>query len=110
MQHVYRRIPPPKGDFNKVALQHGFSPISLLLDLVKYLFKMSCISAYSRVLNTRRGRNKRGGWQILAKIINGEGATNRKVGRNLQSKNTAIRNFTEIKSSNDFVKISTKRT
>ena len=41
----------------------------------------------------------------MVKIINGEVATNGEV-----SKNTAIRNFIEIKSSNDFVKISTKRT
>ena len=34
---------------------------------------------YSRISNRRGGRKKRGGWQILAKIIN------REVGRNLQS-------------------------
>ena len=54
---------------------------------------------YSRVWNRRGGRNKRGGWQKSPKLINGEA-----------SKNTAIRNFIEIKLSNDFVKISTKRT
>ena len=31
------------------------------------------------------GGNKRGGWQISAKIINREGATNGKAGKNLQS-------------------------
>ena len=34
---------------------------------------------YSRVSNRRGGQNKRGGWQISAKIINGD------VGKNLQS-------------------------
>ena len=33
-------------------------------------------STYSRVSNRRGGWNKRGGWQILSKIINGEGAIN----------------------------------
>ena len=33
---------------------------------------------YSRVSSRRGGRNKRGGWQISAKIINGE------VGKNLK--------------------------
>ena len=42
--------------------------------------------------------NKRGGWQKSSKLINGEA-----------SKNTAIRNFIERKSSNDLVKISTKK-
>ena len=66
--------------------------------------------------------NKHGGWQISAKIINGKGAIKGELGKNLQSykrggwnirevgKNTAIRNFIEIKSSNDLVKIPTKRT
>ena len=31
-------------------------------------------SSYSRVSNTRGRRNKRGGWQISPKIINGETA------------------------------------
>ena len=44
------------------------------------------------------------GRQISVKKINGEGAINGETG-----KNTAIRNFIEIKS-NDLVKISTKRT
>ena len=78
---------------------------------------------YSWLSNRRGGRNKGGGWQILAKIINEEGATNgevgkkspkvinREVGINEETgKNTAIANFIEIKSSNDLVKISTKRT
>ena len=50
-----------------------------------------------RAINGELGKNlqsyKRGGWNI------------REVG-----KNTAITNFIEIKSSNDLVKISTKRT
>ena len=60
---------------------------------------------YYPVPNRRGGRNKQGGWQISAKIINGE------VGKNLKKtdKSTAIRNFIEIKSSNDIVKISTKK-
>ena len=41
----------------------------------------------------------------IPKLINGEVGINREAG-----KNTAIRNFTEIKSSNDLAKISTKRT
>ena len=45
-----------------------------------------------------RGCSKRGGWQKSSKLINKEGG-----------KNTVIRNFIEIKSSNDLVKISTKR-
>ena len=42
---------------------------------------------------------KRGGWQKFKKLINVEAG-----------KNTATRNFIEIKSSNNLVKISTKRT
>ena len=49
--------------------------------------------------NKRGGCNKRGGWPKSPKLINGEA-----------TKNTAIINFIEIKSSNDLVKISTKRT
>ena len=48
--------------------------------------------------------NKRGSWQKSPKLINGEVVINREAG-----KNTAIRNFIEIKSSNDLVKISTKK-
>ena len=48
--------------------------------------------------NKRGGCNKQGGWQKSPKLINGEA-----------SKNTAIRNFIEIRSSNDLVKISTKK-
>ena len=40
---------------------------------------------YSRVSNRRGGRNKRKGSQISVKIINGEGAINGEVGKNLQS-------------------------
>ena len=40
-------------------------------------------------------------------MINGEGAINGETGKN---KNTAIRNFIDIKSSNNLAKISTKRT
>ena len=47
---------------------------------------------YSRVLNRRGGQNKQRGWKISAKIINGEVEINGKAG-----KNTAIRNFIEIK-------------
>ena len=43
--------------------------------------------------------NKWGGWQKFKKLINVEAG-----------KNTATRNFIEIKSSNNLVKISTKRT
>ena len=68
------------------------------------------LKTYSRASNRRGGWNKWGGWQILVKIINGEGAINGEVGINGETgKNTAIRNFIEIKSSNDLVKISTKR-
>ena len=74
---------------------------------------------YSGVSNRSGGRNKRGGWQISVKTINGEGAIYGEIGKNLKydkrqvgengeaGENTA---FIEIKSSNDFVKISTKRT
>ena len=41
--------------------------------------------SYSRVSNRRGGRNKRGGWQISAKIISGEGAINGEASKNLQS-------------------------
>ena len=60
---------------------------------------LAFFKAYPQVSNRRGGQNIQGGWQILAKIINREAG-----------KNAAIRNFTEIKPSNDFVKISTKRT
>ena len=70
-----------------------------------YLFSSK---KYSRVSNRRRSRNKRGGWQISAIIINGEGAINEEVGINEDTgQNTAIRSFIEIKSSSDLVKIST---
>ena len=49
--------------------------------------------------------NKRGGWQKSPKLINGEVGIYGEAG-----KNTAIKTFIEIKSSNDLVKISTKRT
>ena len=39
---------------------------------------------YSRVSNRRGGRNKRGSWQISAKMINLESAVNGEVGKNLQ--------------------------
>ena len=56
--------------------------------------------------NDKRGRcNKRGGWQKSPQLINREVGINGEAG-----KNTAIRNLIEIKSSNDLVKISTKRT
>ena len=44
-----------------------------------------CSSGYSRVSNRREGQNKPGGWQILAKIINWEGALHEEVGENPQS-------------------------
>ena len=59
---------------------------------------------YSRVSNRRGGWNKREAWQISPKIINGEGAMNGEVGINGETgKNTAIRNFIELKSSNNLV-------
>ena len=45
------------------------------------------------------------GWQKSPKLINGEVGINAEAG-----KNTAIRNFIEIKSSNHLAKISTART
>ena len=66
---------------------------------------LAFFKAYPQVSNRRGGQNIWGGWQILAKIINREVGVNREAG-----KNTAIRNFIEIKPSNDLVKISTKRT
>ena len=51
------------------------------------------------------GRNKWGGWQKSSKLINGEVGINGKAGKNI-----AIRNFIEIKSSNDLAKTSTKIT
>ena len=93
--------------------------------LVFLIFKLYplIVPLYSRVLNRRGGRNKRGcwqnfgqinkqgdcnkqgGWQKSPKIINEEVGINGEAG-----KNTTIRNFIEIKSSNDLEKISTKRT
>ena len=55
--------------------------------------------------NKSGGCNKWGGWQKSPKLINGEVGINREAG-----KNTSIRNFIEMKSSNDLVKISIKRT
>ena len=55
--------------------------------LLKY-FNYLTISerlVYSQVSNRMGGRNKWGGGQISAKIINGEGAINREVDKNLQS-------------------------
>ena len=49
--------------------------------------------------------NKRGDWHKSPKLTNGEVGINGEAG-----KNTAIRNFTEIKSSNNLVKISKKKT
>ena len=56
--------------------------------------------------------NREGAIIILTKIINKEGALiNGEVGINGEAgKNTAIKNFTEIKSSKYLVKISSKRT
>ena len=56
--------------------------------------------------NNKRGWcNKWGGLQKSPKLINGEVGINGEAG-----KNTAIRNFTEMKSSDNLVKKSTKRT
>ena len=55
--------------------------------------------------NKQGGNNIRGSWQKSPKLINGEVGINGEAG-----KNTAIRHFIEIKSSNDLVKISPKRT
>ena len=49
--------------------------------------------------------NKRGGRQKSPKLINGEVGINGHAG-----KNTTIRNFIEIKWSNDLVKVLTERT
>ena len=46
--------------------------------------------------NKRRGCNKRRGWHKSPKLINGEVGVNGETG-----KNKTIRNFIEIKSSND---------
>ena len=54
--------------------------------------------------NNWGGWNKRGGWQKSPKLINGEDGINGEA-----DKNTAIRNFIEIVSSNDLAKISTNR-
>ena len=54
--------------------------------------------------NKRRGCNQRGSWQKSLKLKNGEVEINGEAG-----KNTAIRNFIEIKSSKNLVEISTKR-
>ena len=54
--------------------------------------------------NDKRGVcNKRGGCQKSSKLTNGEVGINGEAGEN-----RTIRNFIEIKSSNDLVKISTK--
>ena len=54
--------------------------------LVFLIFKLYplIVPLYSRVLNRRGGRNKRGCWQISAKLINRETVINREVGKNLQ--------------------------
>ena len=73
---------------------------------------------YYRVSNRRGRQNNQGGWQIQNNIPgrwNKQGGSqkspkviNREVGINGEAgKNTAIRNFIEIKSSSDLVKIST---
>ena len=54
--------------------------------------------------NKREGCNKWRNWQKSPKLINGEVGINGESG-----KNTSVRNFIEIKSSNDLVKISTKK-
>ena len=56
-------------------------------------------------INKQGDCNKQGGWQKSPKIINEEVGINGEAG-----KNTTIRNFIEIKSSNDLEKIPTKRT
>ena len=40
---------------------------------------------YSGISNGKGGWNKRGDWQISAKIINGESTINGEVGKNVQS-------------------------
>ena len=58
-----------------------------------------------RPKNKQGGCNKQGCWQKSPELINREVGINEEAG-----KNTAIRNFIEIKSLNNLVKISTKRT
>ena len=57
--------------------QKKFSKVSLKYDTL--------LNFATRVSNRRGGQNKKGSWQISAKIINRQGAINREVGKNLQS-------------------------
>ena len=49
--------------------------------LVLNYFIWKLFYTYSRISNRRGGRNKQGGRQILAKVINGEGAINGEVAK-----------------------------
>ena len=57
------------------------SPVVVFIIFKLYLL---IVPLYSRVLNRRGERNKRGDWQILAKLINRENVINKEVGKNLQ--------------------------
>ena len=74
-----------KDGQNSQIEQNGVKSIeNTLLKHFNYL-TISERLVYSQVSNRMGGRNKWGGGQISAKIINGEGAINREVNKNLQS-------------------------
>ena len=99
-----------------------------VLHITIFTFATSLLHVYACTLEFqiergRRNREEQGSWQISAKIIKGKGAINGEIGVVKISKvnkgrdwnkrgdwqNTAIRNFIEIRSSNDLVKISKKK-
>ena len=68
------------GEGNEIGTTVQFETKSLNQVLV---IIQTLIFLYCRVSNRRGGRNKQGGWQISAKLINAEGAINGEFCKNL---------------------------
>ena len=62
-----------------------FPVLSIASKIDNNHFYPKAIDDHPLLYNYSRVSNRRGGWQILAKIINGEGAIKGEVGKNLQS-------------------------
>ena len=94
-------LPPPAINFSDLPPEGGLNhEILAVLSSFKLKGRVEWTGRLANFSQNNKwgGCNKRGGWQKSPKLINGE-----------TGKNTAIRNFIEIKSSNELVKISTKK-
>ena len=100
-------LPPPVINFSDLPPEGGLNhEILAVLSSFKLKGRVEWTGRLANFSQNNKwgGCNKRGGWQKSPKLINGEVGINGETG-----KNTAIRNFIEIKSSNKLVKISTKK-